>query len=145
MKSNTFASQHRKTIIYLFILLSVAVIAFRLFDMQILNSESYELKSSDNSIKQLTITPLRGIFYDRNMEILVSNSPAYTLRITPAYYDYKLNNLLEKIIDVDSGYVSNVMEKNKHYSKYLPIKIKKGIDFNVVAWIEENSRTLTRY
>lgn len=142
MKSESFASQQRRTVIYLAIVISVAVLGFRLFEMQILNSESYELKSSDNSIKQVVVSPLRGIFYDRNMEVLVSNSPAYILRITPFDYDKKLNNLLEKVIDADSGFISEVLNKNKHFSKYLPVKIKKGIDFNVVAWIEENSENL---
>jgi len=142
LKSESFASLQRRTIIYFAILISVAVVGFRLFEMQILNSESYELKSSDNSIKQVMIPPLRGIFYDRNMEVLVSNSPAYTLRITPFNYDKILNNLLEIVIDADSGFISSVLEKNKHFSKYLPVKIKKGIDFNVVAWIEENSDNL---
>jgi len=142
LKSESFASLQRRTIIYFVILISVAVVGFRLLEMQILNSESYELKSSDNSIKQVMIPPLRGIFYDRNMEVLVSNSPAYTLRITPSNYDKNLNNLLEKVIDADSGFISSVLEKNKHFSKYLPVKIKKGIDFNVVAWIEENSDNL---
>jgi len=142
LKSETFASLQRRTIIYLAILISVAVIGFRLFEMQILNSESYELKSSDNSIKQVVVSPLRGIFYDRNMEVLVSNSPAYTLRIIPSDYDKNLNNILEKVIDADSGFISRVLEKNKHFSKYLPVKIKKGIDFHVVAWIEENSDNL---
>ena len=142
MKSESFASPQRRTIIYLAIVISVAVLGFRLFEMQILNSKSYELKSSDNSIKQVVISPLRGIFYDRNMEVLVRNSPAYTLRITPSNYDKNLNNLLEKVIDADSGFISSVLEKNKHFSKYLPVKIKKGIDFNVVAWIEENSDNL---
>ncbi len=142
MKSESFASLQRRTIIYFAILISVAVVGFRLFEMQILNNESYELKSSDNSIKQVVISPLRGIFYDRNMEVLVRNSPAYTLRITPSNYDKNLNNLLETVIDADSGFISSILEKNKHFSKYLPIKIKKGIDFNVVAWIEENSDNL---
>ncbi|MEE9450195.1 MAG: penicillin-binding protein 2 [Ignavibacteriaceae bacterium] len=142
MKSESFASPQRRTIIYLTILISVAVVGFRLFEMQILNSESYELKSSDNSIKQVVVSPLRGIFYDRNMEVLVGNSPAYILRIIPSDYDKKLNNLLEKVIDADSGFISEVLDKNKHFSKYLPVKIKKGIDFNVVAWIEENSENL---
>ena len=142
MKSESFASPQRRTIIYLAIVISVAVLGFRLFEMQILNTKSYELKSSDNSIKQVIVSPLRGIFYDRNMEVLVSNSPAYTLRITPLDYDKKLNNLIEKVIDADSGFISDVLNKNKHFSKFLPVKIKKGIDFSVVAWIEENSDNL---
>jgi penicillin-binding protein 2 len=50
--------------------------------------------------------------------------------------------VLETVIDADSGFISSILEKNKHFSEYLPVKIKKGIDFNVVAWIEENSDNL---
>jgi penicillin-binding protein 2 len=73
---------------------------------------------------------------------MVDNIPAYTLRITPAEYDPKLNQLLDKILGVDSGYVSSILLKNKIYSRYLPIRIKRGIDFKVVSWLEENSEYL---
>ena len=110
--------------------------------MQIVSRESYEEKSADNSIKGIEQTPFRGVFYDRNLKVMVDNIPAYTLRITPAEYDPKLNKLLDKIIGADSGYVSSILRKNKIYSRYLPVRIKRGIDFNVVSWVEENSENL---
>ena len=62
--------------------------------MQILNQQAYDEKSVDNSIKSIEQTPFRGVFYDRNLKVMVDNIPAYTLRITPAEYDSKLNPLL---------------------------------------------------
>ncbi len=119
-----------------------ALIGFRLFQMQILQQETYEEKSADNSIKSIEQIPLRGVFYDRNMEVVVSNLPAYTLRITPANYDRSLDRILESVLDVDSGYINKILYNNRIYSKYVPVRIKRGIDFRVVSWLEENSEHL---
>jgi len=124
------------------IIISAAVLGFRLFQMQILNQTSYQDKATDNSIKSIEQIPLRGVFYDRNFKLLVNNVPAYTLRITPADYDKKLNNIIETILEVDPGFINNIFNQYKGFSKYLPIKIKRGIGFDVVAWIEENSLNL---
>lgn len=110
--------------------------------MQILNQDVYDEKSSMNSIKAIEQIPLRGVFLDRELRVVVSNIPAYTLRITPADYDAKLSPVLDKILDADSGYVSSILEKNKIYSKYVPVRIKRGIDFEVVSWLEENDEFL---
>ncbi len=110
--------------------------------MQIINHKEYDEKSASNSIKAIEQTPLRGIFLDRNGEVIVSNLPAYTLRITPADYDRKLNRLLENVLGVDSGYINKILYTNRIYSKYIPIRIKRGIDFKTVSWLEENSEFL---
>ena len=135
MRSERFASIPRTSIISMIIIISAAVLGFRLFQMQILNRTSYQDKATDNSIKSIEQIPLRGVFYDRNFKLLVNNVPAYTLRITPADYDKSLNNMIESILEVDSGYISDILYLYKNYSKYLPIKIKRGIRFDAVAWI----------
>jgi len=142
LKSEKFASLKRRTIIYVAIIATMIVLSGRLFQMQILNRIEYDKKSTDNSIKSFEQQPLRGVFYDRNYKVLVSNNPAYTLRITPAYYDTSLNKTLESILEAEPGYVKNILKKNKIYSKFLPIKIKRGVEFSVVAWFEENSEYL---
>lgn len=118
------------------------ILAGRLFQMQILNRIEYDKKATDNSIKSLELQPLRGVFYDRNYKVLVSNNPAYTLRITPAYYDTSLNRIIEAVIGTEPGFVKNLLQKNRIYSKFLPIKIRRGVDFKVIAWFEENSEHL---
>ena len=111
--------------------------------MQILYRIEYDKKSTDNSIKSLELQPLRGVFYDRNYKVLVSNNPAYTLRVTPAYYDTSLNRIIESVIGTEPGYVKNLLQKNRIYSKFLPVKIRRGVDFKVIAWFEENSEHLS--
>ncbi len=142
MKSPGFGSYKRKTIIFFIISASFALLAFRLFQMQIINHEEYDEKSASNSIKAIEQIPLRGVFLDRNGKVVVSNIPAYTLRITPADYDHKLNLLLENVLDVDSGYIDKILYNNRIYSKYVPVRIKRGIDFKTVSWLEENSEFL---
>jgi len=124
------------------IIATMLILTGRLFQMQILNRIEYDKKSTDNSIKSLELQPLRGIFYDRNYKVLVSNVPAYTLRITRAYYDTSLNQTIETILGTDPGFVKNILKKNKIYSKFLPIKVRRGVDFKVIAWFEENSEHL---
>jgi len=114
----------------------------RLFLMQIVQQEAYDEKSADNSIKAIEQIPLRGIFLDRNGEVLVSNVPAYTLRVLPSDYDTSLNSILETVIDLQPGLISKILHTNRIYSKYIPVRIKRGIDFKAVAWLEENSEYL---
>lgn len=111
--------------------------------MQIINQEVYDEKSAGNSIKAIEQIPFRGVFYDRNLNLLVDNIPAYTLRITPADYDTSINKLLDAVLGFEEGTVANILQKNKIYSKYIPIRIKRGIDFKVVSWLEENSNYLS--
>jgi len=142
LKTEKFGSLKRRTIIYTVIMATMLVLTGRLFQMQILNRIEYDKKSTDNSIKSLELQPLRGVFYDRNYKVLVSNNPAYTLRITPAYYDTSLNKTLESVLGTESGFVKNMLKKNRIYSKFLPIKIRRGVEFKVIAWFEENSEHL---
>lgn len=142
MRTPNFGSLKRKTIIYAVIVSCAMILAGRLFQMQILHRIDYETKSSDNSIKSLELEPFRGVFYDRNYKVLVSNIPAYTIRITPAYYDTSLNSTIETVLDAEPGYIKNLLYENKMYSKYLPIRIRREIDFQTVAWLEENSEHL---
>jgi penicillin-binding protein 2 len=142
LKSENFASVKRKTIVYSIIIGFFLLFIFRLFQMQIVQYQVYDEKSADNSIKPVEQIPLRGIFLDRNGEVVVNNIPAYTLRITPAYYDKKLNKILEAELNVEPGYIDKILYSNRVYSKYVPIRIKRGVDFKVIAWYEENSEDL---
>jgi len=142
LKIPNIGSIQRSTVIYFVILASFFMLVTRLFLMQIVQQEAYDEKSADNSIKGIEQIPLRGVFLDRNGEVLVSNVPAYTLRVVPADYDTSLNSILETVIDVDPGFISKVLRNNRIYSKYIPLRIKRGIDFKAVAWLEENSEYL---
>ncbi|MGD1007157.1 MAG: penicillin-binding protein 2, partial [Ignavibacteriaceae bacterium] len=142
MKTDNFLSVTRESVAYFVIISSFALLGFRLVQMQIIEHGAYDEKAANNAIKGIEQVPLRGVFYDRNMNVLVSNIPAYTVRITPAEYDTTLNKLLEAVLDFEPGYINKVLFGNRTYSKFVPIRIKRGIDFNAVSWLEENSANL---
>ena len=72
----------RVTYVVIFILLSIFI--FRLYDLQILQSEVYAARANDNRFDRVTIPAPRGIIYDRNGFQLVRNIPSFNVVITPA-------------------------------------------------------------
>jgi penicillin-binding protein 2 len=110
--------------------------------MQIIKNELYNEKSAENSIKEIVQTPLRGVFYDRNLQLVVNNKPSFTLLITPSNYNRKLDRLIETILGADSGFVSKILANNSIFSKYIPIRIQRDVDFKVISWVEENAEKL---
>ncbi len=142
MNSERVTNINRSGILITIIVFVALVYTVRLFQLQIVEHTRFDKESTENSVKAIDLTPLRGVFYDRNRELLVENTPAYTIRITPAYYDTSNNKILEKIAGLDPGAIRTILKKNKDYSKFTPIKIKRGVTFTSVAWVEENSELL---
>lgn len=140
--SLSFGSLERQRIIFSVFLIFTLIYIFRLFQLQILENRTFEEKSSDNSIKAVEETPLRGVFYDRNGRLLVENTPTYTVQIIPADYDTSNNNFLENILSIEKGTIKNLLFKNRQYSKFVPLKVKRGVSFESIAWIEENFEKL---
>lgn len=142
MNDSLFGSAVRKNILAFVVIGFSAVLMLQLFSMQILENPQYTIKSEENSIKPINQTAPRGIFFDRNHKVLIGNKPSFTLRITPADYDQRLNKYIEQIIGAEPGFISKLLKENSGYSKYIPIKIKKDADFKTIAWYEENASNL---
>lgn len=140
--SKNFGTEFRKHILYYVVSGFFFILVLQLFRMQIMEHQIYDEKSADNSIKGLVQTPLRGVFYDRNMKVLVSNKPSYTVLITPSNYHRNLNNVMETVLGVEPGYINEILLENMQYSKYIPIRIQRDVSFQVISWIEENKEQL---
>jgi len=132
----------RKTILFSVLVGVFFLFSFRLFQLQIVQQKQFDEKSSGNSIKAIEQTPLRGVFYDRDTVLIVENIPAYTVRVTPSEYDKKNSKFLESILELEEGYIDDILFRNKHYSKFIPIKVKRGASFEAIGWIEENQEYL---
>ncbi len=143
MDDNIFGSTARRRILFYIIVVFFAVVFVQLFSMQILDQPAYSVKSDENSIKPIYQMAPRGVFFDRNGQVLVGNKPSFTLRITPSDYDSKLTPYLEAILGVYPGYVNKILKQNELYSKFIPRRIAKDVDFKVIAWYEENASKLT--
>jgi len=142
MNDLSFGSALRSKIFYLLIFFFFSASFFQLFKMQIINQKNYEIKSEENSIKEVPIVPPRGLFYDRFFNLIVGNKSAFTLEIVPAFYNKQYNSIIEKMLEVPEGYINKIFNKDKNYSKFLPRKIMRGLSPKFIAWFEENKSQL---
>ena len=77
---NDYRFENRKFVIVGIVMTIVLVFIARLFYLQILNDE-YKKHADSNAFLNKTIYPSRGVMYDRNGKLLVSNQPAYDVMI----------------------------------------------------------------
>lgn len=142
MSDKFFASSLRKNILITIIAFVGVGFTGQLIRMQIIENKSYVKKSDNNSVKKIVQKAPRGIFFDRNQQILVSNKPTYTLQITPALYDTSNDKIIEKLLELEPKNIEQTLYKKRGYSKHLPRIIKRNVDFKHLVWIEENSELL---
>lgn len=77
---NNFSN--RKYIIGGIFILVVIIFILRLFNLQIVD-DTYKQSAENNSQRQVTQYPARGLIYDRNGKLLVYNQAAYDLMVIP--------------------------------------------------------------
>ncbi len=74
--------EKRKYVIGAFIVIVVIIYAFRLLNLQVLDSK-YKDEADSNAFLKKAIYPSRGIIYDRNGQVVVYNRPAYDIMMIP--------------------------------------------------------------
>ncbi|NLG52015.1 MAG: penicillin-binding protein 2, partial [Chloroflexi bacterium] len=65
------------------VLLSFSVLGLRLWELQIVSSETYQRSADTNRFRLVPIDAPRGIIYDRYGRMLVRNIPSFTVSIVP--------------------------------------------------------------
>ncbi len=72
------------------------VLLSRLFYLQVIQHDHYQLLAEQNRVNIVPVVPHRGVILDRNGVTLASNYAAYTLEITPSQVD-DLNGVIEEL------------------------------------------------
>lgn len=119
------------------IILMFVVFLARLVQLQILYQDEYGKRSEENSIRPITIDPIRGYLFDRHGALVVDNRPSYTVTITPAEFSTRNIPYLSEILRVDSQFIHTRIRKGIQYNRFAPVKIKRDIDFATLALLEE--------
>jgi penicillin-binding protein 2 len=144
----------RKLIIGGIILLAGFVLIFRLFYLQVINS-SYKLSAENNSKREVIQYPARGLLYDRNGELLVSNQAAYDVLVTPAQLSYFDTLALCNILGMPLNEVRSAIKKAIDYSRFAPSVFFKQLPGEAASVLQEQlykfpgffvqTRTLRKY
>ncbi len=114
------------------------IITGRLIQLQIIEYETYGPLSLANSIRQESVSPARGIVYDRAGRMLVDNQPIYTITVTPANFDSKAIPLLSEYLDLDPKIIEERVQAARRYSWHRPTRLYSDISFHRFSQIQEN-------
>ena len=130
----------RTFFLYLLKLSLFSVVGWRLFNIQIKESEKYKTLSKNNQIDVEIIYPLRGKILDKNNKILVENKKVFDVYLIPENTK-NINetlNELSKIVKIDFSKKRKILELSKKIKKFEKIKILENIDWNSLEKIEAN-------
>lgn len=119
----------RALVAFVGIVLLSGVLAFNLYNLQIVRFQDYQTRSNDNRIKLVPIAPSRGIIYDRNGTPLALNRTIYQLELVPE----KVDNLpailegLKPIIDLTPEDIDNFQKERKRSRRFTSIPVKTAL------------------
>lgn len=130
--------EKKRAIIIGIIAVVFVLIGARLAYLQLFTSQELSTISDKNSIKTITITPPRGLMYDRNGKVLVDNKPSYTVTITPSQFDTNLYGEISGLLELSPDRLRQALKEYKGTNRFNAQKIKRDVEFKVVAHIAEN-------
>jgi len=136
---------NRRAFILLFGKFSLfSIVALKLFNIQITNSNKYKTLSKNNQINIEILYPLRGIIKDRLGKIIATNIKVFDLYIIP-----ERTNNLPLILNKLSNYVlldfqkkRKIIELSKQIKKFEKIKIIENLDWKTLELLEANKNYL---
>ena len=136
------ASENRYKVSKIIVLLLALLLFGRLVQLQVINYQFYSARANSQTIKQLSITPVRGLMYDRTGKIIVHNVPSFSVTLTPFEFRKEVMPLLASILPIDSNEIYALIKRFEKYSPHTAIKILREADQSVIASIEEFSDRL---
>lgn len=155
-----YGSRLRIVILQILVVGAFAVLAGRLWRLQIQHSEGYQYQADVNRFRLVSIDAPRGVMYDRDGRLLVRNVPSYCVSVVPAALPEeeasrqavltRLSELLQ--IPVSSRTASSstlparpgieeILEQDT-ISPYAPVAIQEDVDKQLAFLIEEEHQYL---
>ena len=115
-----------------------SLVGWRLYNIQIKDSDKYKTLSKNNQIDIEVLYPLRGKIIDVNNNVLVSNKKVYDIYLIPENTK-NINrslNQISKIIKIDFAKKRKIISLSKKVKKFEKIKIFENINWSDLEKIE---------
>ncbi|MBP2638322.1 MAG: mrdA 1 [Firmicutes bacterium] len=124
-----------------FVLIFFALIS-RLAYLQMAQGNYYDRLADGNRIRLIPIMSPRGVFYDRNGVVLVSNRPGFTVSILPITGPVS-EEVIAKLAAILGMNVEEIKTKiSQHTGSFEPFRIKTDVGPDIVTKIEERRAEL---
>ena len=134
MRKDAFVN--RKYVIYGFFIITGMLFIIRLAYLQLYNDD-YKLAADNNTRRDITIYPPRGLIYDRNGELIVYNEAVFDLMIIPNQLKEMDTIQFCKLIGIKQVDFKERIKKARKYSRRKASYFEKQISKERTAFIQE--------
>ncbi|WP_371368582.1 Peptidoglycan D,D-transpeptidase MrdA [Sporomusa rhizae] len=132
----------RLEILSIIIVFIFVALVSRLGYLQMAQGQYYGRLADGNRIRLIPIMAPRGVFYDRNGVMLVSNRPGFTVSLLPISgpVPAEVINKLAGILGMNTEEIQSKL--SQHSGSFEPIRVKTDVGPDIVTKIEERRSEL---
>ena len=125
-------------------MLIMSILAGRMYQLQVLDSDRYKMLAEDNRINLRLVAPPRGRIFDRFGEPLAVNRENYrVLLIEEQTNDIERTlDVLDRLIDLTEAERDRVLREVKKRRSFVPVTVREDLDWREVSAIEVNAPDL---
>jgi penicillin-binding protein 2 len=118
----------------------LTVLMGRMYQLQILDSDQYQLMAEQNRIGMRLISPLRGRILDRSGHELATNRLSYRVSIIEEQTSNTLETLvrLGQLIPVSDERIQQVLKKSRRSRSFLPVTVAENLSWEDFARVNAN-------
>lgn len=129
-----------RSVIALFIVLGMlSGLVARLYHLQIDNFSHYQTLSDQNRMQLRSVTPTRGLIYDRNGVLLADNQPIFSLSIIPELIE-DIDEVVERlsgVVEIKPSHIESFKKRLKRTRRpYQDVVLKSKLSEEEIARIE---------
>lgn len=113
----------------------------RLWYLQILKGKDFFIASERNRVRQVTRPAPRGLIFDRNGTLMLSNRPFFDLVIVPQYLQDRQNTLkiVSELFNIPLEQIEQRLNESRGLPGFVPVRIKRNLSLHEVAMMESNN------
>lgn len=112
----------------------------RLWYLQILKGKDFAIASERNRVREVTRPAPRGLIYDRNGTLMLSNRPFFDLVIIPQYLQNRDQTLkiVSELFSIPLEQIEKRLSESASVPHFVPVRIKRNLTLHEVAMMESN-------
>jgi len=121
-------------------ILFFAILVSRLWYLQIQRGDEYGHLADNNRVRYLEVAPPRGNIFDCMGREIVTNRPSFNVLLSreESRLDDKLLKKMSSILGEDVSVLLERIRKMANSPSHIPIRLAEDIDWDKVAFIENN-------
>ncbi|WP_022835562.1 penicillin-binding protein 2 [Salisaeta longa] len=120
------------------VLVVLCLLLGRLVQLQLVSGDTYWGTAQSIAVHERSVPSARGAIYGRNGTLLVDNQPAYTITLTPRYFDRSKLPLLADLLRVPDSTVARKLAEARAWSPFRASRSFKNLPFKTFSRVQEH-------